>query len=122
MSRQAQVTTEIIVKDEISLKEAVLSAAAEIGGEVVNKIRYYTGEVLGIKSGYQEIGVIVNKNGKLSFVGEDMHLNSDIGKKIQKMVKQGYNAIQVSKALGLMGYKVTPSRQNTALKFLGVKN
>lgn len=110
MSRQAKVTTEIQVKDPAMLDQAVRLACAEIGGTIVDRVRYYSGKVLGIRHGHIEIGVVIEKNGTISFVGEDVYLHSEIGRRIKNLVLKSLSSLGVAKALTKMGYQVTVKR------------
>jgi hypothetical protein len=107
MSRQAVCQTEVFIKDESRLIDAVKMAADELNGTLITSVRYYAGKILsGIRAGNAEIGIIV-KDGKLCFVGEDIHLNSEIGKKIRETITKNYATLGVARALNKAGYKTT---------------
>lgn len=110
MSRQAQLDTEITVKDPDMLKEAVEIAAKEVNGQVVDNIPYYNGKVLGIKVGRFHIGAVVGKNGKLTLVGEDIDLHSEMGRKIKGIIEKSYGSVAVAKALTAAGFRFTVTR------------
>lgn len=110
MSRQARIETEIEVKDADSLKEAVRIACKDLNGLQINAVRYYAGKIdFGIKIGHNEIGVVVQKN-KIVFVGEDIYVNSETGKKARAAVLKNYSTLSAVKALKKLGFRVTASK------------
>ena len=123
MSRQAVVETEVEAKCLDTLKDAVRVACTTVNGVQVNMVRYYSGTVLGIKAGHIEVGVVVGTNGKISFVGEDMHLNSEMGRRIQGLVLKNYSSIAFAKTLRKMGFRVTETKGDYGVKnkTLGVR-
>jgi phenylalanyl-tRNA synthetase beta subunit len=116
MSRQAVVETEVEAKCLDTLKEAVRVACTAVNGVQVDTVRYYAGAVLGIRAGQIEVGVVVGANGKITFVGEDMHLNSEMGKRIQGLVLKNYSSIAFAKTLRKMGFRVTETKGDYGVK------
>jgi hypothetical protein len=121
MSRQAQCKTEVVVKSMEDLRDACRLTAETLGGEVVDRVRYYNGEVVGVRAGHAEIGCIVGEDGTLTFVGEDVQLRSPMGQKIQKLIKQNYSSIQVGKAITGAGFTCSSARRGTKVFLQGVK-
>jgi hypothetical protein len=116
MSRQAVVETEVEAKCLDTLKDAVSVACTTVGGVQVDTVRYYSGTVLGIRAGHVEVGVVVGANGKITFVGEDIHLNSEMGRRIRGLVLKNYSSIALAKTLRKMGFRVTEARGDYGVK------
>lgn len=121
MSRQAQVTTKIVAKDLNTLAEAVKLTANDLSGVEVSSIGYYNGQVLGIKIDYFEAGVIVGKDGTITLVGEDIHLHSEMGKKLKALLEKNYTSVAVGKALNATGFRFSVQRSATVNIFSGVR-
>lgn len=113
MSRQIKIETDIEVKNEENLKQAAEAVAKDLGGSVVTKVvRYYAGPILtGVSVPHQmrgyrfnhEVGMIKNAEGKLVFVGDDDHLQTDIGREIMKGVRQQYVSLGIQQSLRRLG-------------------
>lgn len=116
MSRQAVVETEVEAKCLDTLKDAVKVGCTTVNGVQVNMVRYYSGTVLGIRAGHTEVGVVVGTNGKITFVGEDIHLNSEMGRRIQGLVLKNYSSIAFAKTLRKMGFRVTEAKGDYGVK------
>mgnify|MGYP001576956800 CR=1 FL=1 len=115
MSRQARIESDIVVKNADTLKEAVELTCKELGAVKIKSIRYYAGKVeAGIKMGNAEVGIVVDSDGKLSFVGEDYTLNSEAGQKIRQALVKNYKSLSFVNIFNRMGYKTTLTQ--------GVKN
>jgi hypothetical protein len=116
MSRQAVVETEVEAKCLDTLKDAVKVACTTVNGVQVDTVRYYSGTVIGIRAGHTEVGVVVGTNGKITFVGEDVNLNSETGRRIQGLVLKNYSSIAFAKTLKKMGFRVTETKGDYGVK------
>ncbi|MBA4372285.1 MAG: hypothetical protein C0402_05435 [Thermodesulfovibrio sp.] len=116
MSRAAQFQTDIVTKNAECLREAAEATAKELNGQVVDQIHYYAGKVLGIRVGHREIGIVVGKDGKVSFVGEDLNVhNKDFRDKVGKLLKKNYvtaSVTRVAKRIGLREVHVSRAVMN----------
>lgn len=121
MSRQAQISTKIVVKDHSTLKDAVAQTASELQGVEVSGIGYYNGQVLGIKCGRFEAGVIVGKDGSMTLVGEDIHLHSELGRRLKALLEKNYSSFAVGKALRSSGFQFSVRKTATANIFSGTR-
>lgn len=115
MSRQVKHETGIEVKNTECLDEAIEETAKEMGGRVVDQVRYHAGKAKGIMVGHHCVAVEV-VHGKVVLSGEDYTVeNKEFRTRLEKLLKKNYTTAaytRVARRCGFREIKVSHGRSN----------